>query len=89
MPDTSADSIVPDWSNNPEQDVEAEELAQRIRTATESLPVEEKAVFILRVNHELSYKEIARTMDCPIGTVMSRLNRARRRLRDELRDYIV
>lgn len=89
IPDTSPDSIVLDRSGNPLQDIEAEELAQRIRTAIESLPVEEKVVFVLRVNHDLSYKEIARTIDCPVGTVMSRLNRARRRLRDKLRDYIL
>jgi RNA polymerase sigma-70 factor (ECF subfamily) len=83
------DPVVPDWSSNPLQDVEAEELAQGIRMATESLPAKERVVFILRVNQELSYKEIARALDCPVGTVMSRLNRARRRLRDKLRDYIV
>lgn len=87
--DGKADPIVPEQPGDPLQEIEAEELAQGIRMATESLPVKEKTVFILRVNQDLPYKEIARILDCPIGTVMSRLNRARRKLRDKLRNYIV
>jgi RNA polymerase sigma-70 factor, ECF subfamily len=85
---TSFDSLVSDWTN-PLEDVEAKELAQQIKEATESLPVAEKVVFAMAVQQGLSYKEIARTLDCPIGTVMSRLNRARRRLRDKLKDYVI
>ena len=75
--------------NNPLEDVEAEELAQRIKDSMELLPVAERIVFVLRVNQELSYREIARTLNCPVGTVMSRLNRARRRLRNMLTDYVI
>jgi RNA polymerase sigma-70 factor (ECF subfamily) len=75
--------------NNPVEEVEANELAQQIKEAMELLPVTEKVVFILRVQQGLSYKEIAKTIDCPIGTVMSRLNGARRRLRDKLKDYVI
>jgi RNA polymerase sigma-70 factor (ECF subfamily) len=83
------DSPALSWKNNPLEDVEAEELARRIGEAIESLPLPERIVFVLRVYQELPYREIARTMDCPMGTVMSRLNRARRRLRDKLMDYII
>lgn len=82
-------SLISSWTNNPLEEVEAKELAGRIKEAMDSLPVAEKVVFILRVHQGLSYKEIARTLSCPIGTVMSRLNRARRRLRDKLKDYVI
>jgi RNA polymerase sigma-70 factor (ECF subfamily) len=75
--------------NNPVEEVEANELAQQIKKAMELLPIREKIVFILRIQQGLSYKEIAKTIDCPIGTVMSRLNGARRRLRDKLKDYVI
>jgi len=83
------DSLASSRVSNPLENVEAEELTQRIKESMESLPVAEKIVFVLRVYQELSYKEIARTLNCPVGTVMSRLNRARRRLRDRLRDYVI
>ncbi len=85
---SKVDSLISSWTS-PLEDVEAKELAQQVKEAIESLPAEEKVIFILRVHQELSYKEIARTLNCPIGTVMSRLNRARRRLRDKLRDYVI
>jgi RNA polymerase sigma-70 factor (ECF subfamily) len=76
-------------ANNPLENVEAKELAGRIKEAMDSLPVAERAVFILRVHQGLLYKEIAQALSCPAGTVMSRLNRARRRLRDKLKDYVI
>jgi RNA polymerase sigma-70 factor (ECF subfamily) len=75
--------------NNPVEEIEANELAQHIKKAMELLPIREKIVFILRIQHGLSYKEIAKTINCPIGTVMSRLYGARRRLRDKLKDYVI
>ena len=77
------------WTSNPMEVVEAEELGQQIEEAIDSLPIGEKVVFILRVQQGLSYKEIAKTLGCPIGTVMSRLNRARGKLRDKLKAYVV
>jgi len=82
-------SLGSDRTKTPLDNVEAEELTRQVKEAVESLPVAEKVVFVLRVHQELSYKEIAWAIDCPIGTVMSRLNRARRRLRDKLKDYII
>ena len=45
------------------------------------LPVEQREVLILAAVEELRYEEIARVQGVPIGTVMSRLNRAREKLR--------
>jgi RNA polymerase sigma-70 factor (ECF subfamily) len=75
--------------NNPVKNVETKELNQQIKAAIDSLPPGERAVFTLRIHHGLSYKEIAKTLDCPKGTVMSRLNSARRKLRDKLSNYII
>lgn len=52
------------------------------------LPAEQRAVFALRVVEELSYKEIAEALDISIGTVMSRLSRAREKLREALLPYL-
>ena len=45
------------------------------------LPIESREVILLREHEELSYREIASVLDCPVGTVMSRLGRARAKLR--------
>ena len=52
-----------------------------VTTALERLPTEYREVLVLRELEELSYKEIAHIADLPIGTVMSRLSRARRLLK--------
>lgn len=57
---------------------------QHVREAIEHLPVHFREVITLREFEELSYGEIARVLNCPIGTVMSRLARARAQLRDIL-----
>lgn len=54
---------------------------ERLRRAVEDLPREFREVIVLREFEDLDYKEIARVTAAPIGTVMSRLARARRRLR--------
>jgi RNA polymerase sigma factor (sigma-70 family) len=62
--------------------------AQVLRQALEALPVEFREVVILRELEGLSYKEIADIADIPLGTVMSRLARARKRLQRDLSDRI-
>jgi len=76
-----------EWSGpNPEQavmdDLERELLAGFI----EELPVEFREVVVLRELEDLSYKEISEITQMPIGTVMSRLSRARRRLQQRAAD---
>ena len=72
----------------PEATVEGQERGQRVRDAVLALPPASRAVLVLREYEGLSYREIADTLGIPIGTVMSRLNYARNRLRDSLAAYL-
>ena len=58
--------------------------AGRLRAALQQLPVEFREALVLRELEGLSYKEIAEVADVPIGTVMSRLARARKQLQELL-----
>jgi RNA polymerase sigma-70 factor (ECF subfamily) len=57
---------------------------EQVRTAIQQLPVEFREIIILREYEELAYSEIANVLQCPLGTVMSRLARARSKLGDLL-----
>ena len=57
---------------------------EQVRHAIQQLPVEFREVILLREYEELSYEEMAAMLQCPVGTVMSRLARARSKLRDLL-----
>lgn len=54
---------------------------ERVRAAIQELSLEFREIILLREYEELSYQEIANLLDCPTGTVMSRLARARSKLR--------
>jgi RNA polymerase sigma factor (sigma-70 family) len=71
---------------NPERQVLREDQTQSVRRAVEELPPELREVVVLREMEGLSYKEIAAIAEIPLGTVMSRLARARERLRQRLGD---
>lgn len=58
-----------------------------IKTALEQLPAEFKMVVLLADVESFSYKEIAKIVGCPIGTVMSRLSRGRKQLQNNLKEY--
>jgi len=65
---------------NPTQGLEQAEVRQRIDRALNLLSHEHRTVLVLHEFEEMEYKEIARTMNCSIGTVMSRLFYARRKM---------
>jgi RNA polymerase sigma-70 factor (ECF subfamily) len=71
---------------NPTERLERGELRQRIDAALDRLSHEHRTVLVLHEFEEMEYKEIARVMDCSIGTVMSRLFYARRKLAALLAD---
>jgi len=58
-----------------------------VTAAITNLPLAFREVLVLREIEELSYEDIARVLDIPKGTVMSRLSRARRLLQEYLSDY--
>jgi RNA polymerase sigma-70 factor (ECF subfamily) len=61
---------------------------EQVRAAIQELPVEFREIILLREYEDLSYLEIASVLDCPVGTVMSRLGRARAKLRALLSDTL-
>ena len=81
---------VPDRARDARPDTHAlgNELRERIFAAIEKLPRKHREVILLREVEGLSYQEIAATVACSEGTVMSRLFYARERLRRELEPYL-
>jgi RNA polymerase sigma factor (sigma-70 family) len=77
--DETPDEVALDFSN-PELRLVQDVDAQMVRAALAELPLEFREVMVMRELEELSYKEIATIADLPIGTVMSRLARGRKRL---------
>ena len=70
--------------HTPESILLAQVTHDRVAQAIEQLPVHYREVLLLCDVEELSYQEIAETLSIPVGTVMSRLSRARRSVRDWL-----
>ena len=68
-------------SVTPELEAVRQATAEQVRHAIESLPAEYREVILMREIEQLSYKEIAAITKSPLGTVMSRLSRARSMLR--------
>jgi RNA polymerase sigma-70 factor (ECF subfamily) len=83
--DGSNDGISVEASHNPHAIYVSELERNLVREAIQRLPPEFREVILLREYEELSYQEIATILECPIGTVMSRLARARAKLRILLR----
>jgi RNA polymerase sigma-70 factor (ECF subfamily) len=74
---------------DPETQALAPIVEAELSSALDELPEEFRLAVILSDVEELSYKEIAEVMGCPIGTVMSRLHRGRRLLQTKLRDHAI
>jgi RNA polymerase sigma-70 factor (ECF subfamily) len=72
----------------PDREAENGELRSRIEDAILRLPDRQRAAVVLFEVEGLKITEVAELMDCSEGAVKSTLHRARRRLRDELREYI-
>jgi len=78
--DESALEGLADEADNPEQALSRKTRRLALAEAVAALPLPFREVIVLRELEDLSYKEIARIADVPVGTVMSRLSRARRLL---------
>lgn len=70
----------------PDRVLAQKELARRLQHALDALPFDQRSAIILREVDGLSYEEIAYSLGIAVGTVKSRLTRARRTLRQELRE---
>jgi RNA polymerase sigma-70 factor (ECF subfamily) len=79
---------VPDAAPGPAELVELGELKGNVQEAVDELPDHYRVVVILRHLHDLTYDEIARTLEMPIGTVKTRLFRAREMLRQRLSETV-
>ena len=76
-------------SRDPEGALVSRLLSDEVQRALDSVPETFREAVILSDLQEFSYKEIADIMECPVGTVMSRLFRGRRLLQKALHDYAV
>jgi RNA polymerase sigma-70 factor (ECF subfamily) len=74
---------------DPEDEVFRDLLDDDVAAAMDMLPDEYRTAVLLADVEEMPYREVAGIMGCPIGTVMSRLFRGRRMLRERLQDYAV
>ena len=72
---------VPDETPSPQDEAERRELREEIERGLASLSPEHRQVLVLREIHQLSYDEIAETLDLDVGTVKSRISRGRKQLR--------
>jgi RNA polymerase sigma-70 factor, ECF subfamily len=79
-------TVVPESARGRREDL-MELLDDEVKAAIESLPEDFRGAVIMADLEDMSYKEIAEIMDCPLGTVMSRLYRGRKLLRDILHNY--
>jgi RNA polymerase sigma-70 factor (ECF subfamily) len=78
---------VTDPHPGPAESIEKKEISQRVQQALNSLEPEDATVILLRDLQDVPYEEVARVLEIPIGTVKSRLHRARRALKAELAAY--
>jgi RNA polymerase sigma-70 factor (ECF subfamily) len=74
--------------NTPDSMLLTKQVAEAVNRAIEALPGDLKTAIVLREIEGLSYEEIAETMNCPIGTVRSRIFRAREAIAEELRPVL-
>lgn len=80
----SAAREIPDWADEPSRRILEDKFDEPIQKALDALPPEFRMVLILSDVEEFSYEEISEMMDTPIGTVRSRLHRARAIMRQKL-----
>ncbi len=75
-------------ANTPEDELHGKEIAAAVNRAMDALPEDLRTAITLREIEGLSYEEIASVMNCPIGTVRSRIFRAREAIATELRPLL-
>jgi RNA polymerase sigma-70 factor (ECF subfamily) len=84
--DEDANPMLVNGGENPEEYAERQEMADVIQAGIETLPPDQRVTLVLSDVQGMSYQEIAEVTEVALGTVKSRLARARSKLRDYLRD---
>jgi len=79
---------IADFSGEPGRALEREELRRRVREVMAEMPEKMRTILIMCDMQGMAYEEIAKVLDCPIGTVKSRLFHARADLGRRLRPYV-
>lgn len=79
---------LPDFSSEPGKEVERDELRQQVRMTVAEMPEKLRQVLIMCDIQGMAYEQIAQVLDCPIGTVKSRLFHARADLARRLKPYM-
>ncbi|MBJ7264298.1 MAG: RNA polymerase sigma factor RpoE [Burkholderiaceae bacterium] len=75
-------------NSTPESMVASREIAETVNAAIQALPEELRTAIVMREMEGMSYEDIAQSMDCPIGTVRSRIFRAREAIATRLRPLL-
>lgn len=83
------DELVIDDEEGPEQRYASRQTVNRVRSAIAALPLGQRQVVTMVDIEDCSYAEVSRALDVPVGTVMSRLSRARQALRAHLAPVLV
>lgn len=84
---TGVDPVIENHADSVATDVTVRGVRRQLGDALARLPAKDRDALLLHVWQELSYGEIAHALDVPLGTVRSRLSRARRRMREQLGDH--
>lgn len=80
--------VFPTAEENPAASSETQEFYQALENAIARLPAEQRSILLLRTREDMSYQEMSETLGIEIGTVMSRLARAREKLRAWMRPHL-
>jgi RNA polymerase sigma-70 factor (ECF subfamily) len=79
--------VIPNSTVDPAKNFEDKEIQQRVQQALNSLDAEDARIILLRDLQDIPYDEVAEILDLPVGTVKSRLHRARQALKTSLAPY--
>jgi RNA polymerase sigma-70 factor (ECF subfamily) len=79
--------VIADGTVDPAKNVEHKEIQQRVQQALNSLDPEDARIILLRDLQDVPYEDVAEMLDIPVGTVKSRLHRARQALKTSLAPY--
>ncbi len=79
--------VIADCGGDPAKNMENKEIQQRVQQALNSLDPEDARIILLRDLQDVAYEDVAEILDIPLGTVKSRLHRARQALRVCLAPY--